>query len=283
MSTDASSDSSGHSHRRRGTPPPAPEPLPHPVADAHTHLYLSDAPPDTLIEAARAVGVDRIVEVGCDVDSSRSAAALAERYDAVVAAVAIHPNDAPSTDLSAALAVIDELAAHPRVRAIGETGLDRFRTGPEGREAQEESFRAHIRIAKRHGKPLMIHDRDAHADIFRVLDDEGAPDTVVFHCFSGDADMAKRCAHNGWYASFAGNVTFRTAQQLRDAAAAMPADLLLVETDAPYLTPMPHRGRPNASYLVPLTVRALAEAKNMPLPDLCVALSDNADRVFVNW
>lgn len=271
-------------HGRRGDPPPAPEPLPVPVADAHTHLYLQDADPAALIDAATAVGVDRIVEVGCDVDSSRSAAALAARYPAVLAAVAIHPNDAPGlADPDAALAAIEELAAQPRVRAIGETGLDRYRTGQDGAAAQEASFRAHIAMAKRYGKALMIHDRDAHADIFRVLDDEGAPDTVVFHCFSGDADMAKRCAERGWYASFAGNVTFRTAQSLRDAAAAMPAELMLVETDAPFLTPVPYRGRPNASYLVPLTVRALAEVRGTAVEKLCVALSDNANRVFGGW
>jgi TatD DNase family protein len=271
-------------HGRRGDPPPAPDPLPVPVADAHTHLYLQHAEPAALVDAAAAVGVDRIVEVGCDVDSSRSAAALAARYPGVLAAVAVHPNDVPGlADPDAALAAIEGLAAQPRVRAIGETGLDHFRTGPDGAAAQEASFRAHIAMAKRYGKALMIHDRDAHADIFRVLDDEGAPDTVVFHCFSGDADMAKRCAERGWYASFAGNVTFRTAQQLRDAAAAMPAELMLVETDAPFLTPMPYRGRPNASYLVPLTVRALAEARGTAVERLCVALSDNANRVFGGW
>jgi TatD DNase family protein len=279
-------------HGRRGDPPPAPAPLPVPVADAHTHLYLQGAEASAALAAAAAVGVDRIVEVGCDVPSSRDAAALAAAHPAVLAAVAIHPNDAAElADLPAALAVIDELAAAPRVRAVGETGLDYYRTGPAGRPVQQESFRAHVDIAKRHGKALMIHDRAAEPgsdapssreDIFAILA-EGAPETVIFHCFSGDAEMARRCAEHGWYASFAGNVTFRNAGQLREAAAAMPTELILVETDAPYLTPMPYRGRPNAPYLVPLTVRALAEVKGLPVEQLCRALSDNADTAFGGW
>ncbi|HEY3504012.1 MAG TPA: TatD family hydrolase [Actinocatenispora sp.] len=276
---------SGSSHGRRGDPPPAPEPLPTPVADAHTHLYIAaQDDPAGAIAAARAVGVDRVVEVGCDVPSSRGAAALAAAYPEVLAAVAVHPNDAPGlADLPAALAEIDALAAHPRVRAVGETGLDRFRTSDDGRAAQEESFRAHIAIAKRHGKPLMIHDRDAHGDILRVLESEGAPETVVFHCFSGDVELARHCAERGWYASFAGNVTFKNAHDLRAAAAVLPAGLVLVETDAPYLTPMPYRGRPNSPYLVPLTVRALAGVRDEPVDELCAALSANADRVFGGW
>jgi TatD DNase family protein len=279
-------------HGRRGDPPPAPEPLPVPVADAHTHLYLQGAEASAALAAAAADGVDRIVEVGCDVGSSRDAVALAIAHPAVLAAVAIHPNDAAElADLPAALAVIDELAAQPRVRAVGETGLDYYRTGPDGRPIQQESFRAHVDIAKRHGKALMIHDRAAesgsgapssHEDIFAILA-EGAPETVIFHCFSGDAEMARRCAEHGWYASFAGNVTFRNAGQLREAAAAMPTELILVETDAPYLTPMPYRGRPNAPYLVPLTVRALAEVQGLPVEELCQALSDNADTAFGGW
>lgn len=258
-----------------------------PVADAHTHLYLQDADPAAALAAAAEVGIDRVVEVGCDVASSQAAARLAHEHPAVLAAVAIHPNDAADLaaagTLDAALATIDRLAGRDRVRVIGETGLDHFRTGPDGHAAQEESFRAHIAMAKRHGLALMIHDRDAHADIFRVLADEGAPDRVIFHCFSGDAEMAARCADHGWYASFAGNLTFRNAQSLRDAAAAMPAELLLVETDAPFLTPMPYRGRPNAPYLVPLTTRALAETRAVSPETLCQTLSDNADRVFGAW
>ena len=178
----------------------------------------------------------------------------------MLATVALHPNEAPRlADLDEALREIEALAAHPRVRGIGETGLDHFRTGADGRAAQEHSFRAHIAIAKRYAKTLVIHDRDAHDDVLRVLDEEGAPDQVVMHCFSGDAGFATECVKRGFTLSFAGTVTFANAGALREAAALTPLDAILVETDAPYLTPMPYRGRPNGSYLIPLTVRALAE------------------------
>jgi TatD DNase family protein len=186
-------------------------------------------------------------------------------------------------DRAGAVREIEALAGDPRVRGIGETGLDTFRTGADGRAAQEASFRAHIAIAKRHGKPLVIHDRDAHADILRVLDEEGAPDTVVMHCFSGDAAFASECVTRGYVLSFAGTVTFANAGALREAAAVTPTDQLLVETDAPYLTPMPYRGRPNASYLIPLTVRALAEVKGVNVDELAAAISATGDRVFGPW
>jgi TatD DNase family protein len=233
--------------------------------------------------------VDRLVQVGVDVESSRWGAALAARHPAVLATVALHPNEAPrlaarSADtLDEALRAVEALAAHPRVRGVGETGLDTFRTGEDGRAAQEASFRAHIAIAKRHGKALVIHDRDAHDDVLRVLDSEGAPDTVVLHCFSGDAVFAAECVRRGYHLSFAGTVTFGSAGHLRDAAALTPPEHLLVETDAPYLTPMPHRGRPNASYLIPLTVRALAATTGTDLDALCTAISANGDRVFGPW
>jgi TatD DNase family protein len=166
------------------------------------------------------------------------------------------------------------------VVAVGETGLDHYRTGPEGHRAQEESFRAHIAIAKRTGTALVIHDRDAHDDVVRVLREEGAPDRVVFHCFSGDVAMAEVCADHGWFLSFAGPVTFKANDGLRAAAAVAPLDLLLVETDAPFLTPMPYRGRPNAPYLVPLTVRSLAETKRVEVDELCAALAANGRRAF---
>ncbi|BCL15552.1 TatD family hydrolase [Micromonospora sagamiensis] len=281
--------------RRAGEFPPAPEPLPHPVPDSHTHLDITvseagtpggpaDDPVAAAIEVAAGVGVDRLVQVGVDVDSSVWGAEVADRYPAVVATVALHPNEAPRlADLDEALRRIEALAARDRVRGIGETGLDFFRTGQEGRAAQEESFRAHVAIAKRYGKPLVIHDRDAHADVLRVLDDEGAPDTVVLHCFSGDADFAAECVRRGYLLSFAGTVTFASAGALREAAASTPPEQLLVETDAPYLTPMPHRGRPNASYLIPLTVRALATTTGTDLADLCAHLSANGERVFGPW
>jgi TatD DNase family protein len=278
--------------RRAGEFPPPPEPLRTPVIDSHTHLDITlteggtDGPDsvEAAIGLAREAGVDRLVQVGVDVDSSRWGVEVAHKYPAVVATVALHPNDAPrQPDLDGALREIEALAADPRVRGIGETGLDTFRTGADGRAAQEASFRAHIAIAKRHGKPLVIHDRDAHADVLRVLDSEGAPDTVVLHCFSGDAEFARECVRRGYVLSFAGTVTFGSAGALREAALATPSDQLLVETDAPYLTPTPYRGRPNASYLIPLTVRALAEVRNADVDELCAAISATGDRVFGPW
>ncbi|MEH1016705.1 TatD family hydrolase [Micromonospora sp. CPCC 206060] len=288
--------------RRAGEFPPAPEPLPSPVPDSHTHLDITvaeagtpggagpstgqpvDDPVGAVIDLAASVGVDRLIQVGVDVASSRWGAEVADRYPAVLATVALHPNEAPRLpDLDEALRQIEALATLDRVRGIGETGLDHFRTGDEGRAAQEESFRAHIAIAKRYGKALVIHDRDAHADVLRVLDSEGAPDTVVLHCFSGDADFAAECVRRGYVLSFAGTVTFASAQALREAARLTPADQMLVETDAPYLTPTPHRGRPNASYLIPLTMRSLAETTGVDLDELCAAVSATGERVFGPW
>ncbi|GIF08773.1 TatD family hydrolase [Actinoplanes siamensis] len=283
--------------RRAGEFPPAPEPLAVPVFDSHTHLDLtiqeagvpggadpSTDPVQALIGAAAKNGVDRLIQVGVDVDSSRWGADLADREGSVLATVAIHPNEAPRlSDLDEALREIEALAARPRVRGLGETGMDTFRTGDEGRAAQEASFRAHIAIAKRHGKALIIHDRDAHADVLRILDSEGAPDTVVLHCFSGDAEFAAECVRRGYHLSFAGTVTFASATNLREAAAITPPELMMVETDAPYLTPVPHRGRPNASYLIPITVRALAAARGIDVDELCARISANGERVFGPW
>jgi TatD DNase family protein len=283
--------------RRAGEFPPAPEPLPLPVVDSHTHLDITVAeagapglpadeedPVSAAIEAAERAGVDRLVQVGVDIASSRWGAALAQDRPAVVATVALHPNEAPRLrDLDAALRQIEALACHDRVRGVGETGLDYFRTGEDGRAAQEASFRAHIAIAKRYAKPLVIHNRDANADVLRVLDEEGAPDTVVLHCFSGDAAFAAKCVRRGYVLSFAGTVTFASAQALREAARVTPLDHLLVETDAPYLTPTPHRGRPNASYLIPLTVRSLAETTGTDLVQLCAGISATGERVFGPW
>ncbi|MET7749915.1 TatD family hydrolase [Micromonospora sp. NPDC005367] len=293
---DAAESRRARAARRAGEFPPAPEPLPRPVLDSHTHLDItvseagvpgggpSDDPVGTAIEVATRVGVDRLVQVGVDVPSSQWGVATAQRYPAVVATVALHPNDAPRLpELDEALREIEALAAHDRVRGVGETGMDFFRTGDEGRAAQEESFRAHIAIAKRYGKALVIHDRDAHAEVLRILDDEGAPDTVVLHCFSGDAAFAAECVRRGYLLSFAGTVTFASAAALREAAALTPIDQILVETDAPYLTPTPHRGRPNASYLIPLTVRALAASTGADLDELCAAISATGDRVFGPW
>jgi TatD DNase family protein len=267
--------------------PPAPEPLPHPVVDNHCHLDVvrDDADPlsaEDAIAAAAAVGVTRIVQIGCDLPGARWAVQAARTYDALVAGVALHPNEAPRLpDLDAAMAEIERLAgAHERVRAVGETGLDHFRTGEEGRAVQVESFRRHIDLAKRLDKTLVIHDRDAHDAVLDVIDQEGAPDRWVMHCFSGDAAFARRCLDRGAHLSFAGTVTFKNAQPLRDALAITPLDRVLVETDAPYLTPTPYRGRANASYLVPLTMRAMAEVRGEDLETLCAAVETTTEAAF---
>lgn len=266
--------------------PPPPAPLRVPVADSHTHLDMQEPAVEEVLAKAAAVGVRTVVQVGCDLERSRWAAEVAAEHPSVHAAVALHPNEAPRLDaegpdvLNAALAGIEKLAALPQVLAIGETGLDHFRTGEEGRAAQQRSFRAHIEMAKRLGKALVIHDRDAHEDVLRVLAEEGAPERTVFHCFSGDAEMARLCAAHGWYLSFAGNVTFKNAQPLRDALAATPPELLLVETDAPFLTPAPWRGRPNAPYLIPITLRAMAAVKGMPEDALAEHIAANTARAF---
>src|SRR3954466_7546544 len=277
-----------HDGGRDRSRPPAPEPLPHPVVDNHCHLDIADGPEgswlateDALAQAA-AVGVTRIVQIGCDLPGARWAVEAAATHDALVAGVALHPNEAPRlADLDAAMAEIEELAsAHPKVRAVGETGLDTFRTGEEGRAVQEESFRRHIDLARRLDKTLVIHDRDAHDDVLRLLDEEGAPERWVMHCFSGDAAFARACLDRGAHLSFSGTVTFKNAQPLRDALAITPLDRVLVETDAPYLTPTPYRGRPNASYLVPHTVRAMAEVRGDDLEALCAAVDASTDAAY---
>ena len=282
--------------------PPEPDPLPLPVVDNHVHLDLADrssrpgdGPPgpevvESLLAAARRVNVPRAVQIGCDLASARWTRDLLDQRPELVGGVALHPNEAArlaaaggAAAVDRALAEVEGLLDHPRMRVVGETGLDHFRTGPEGRDAQERSFRAHIDLAKRHGLALQIHDRDAHGDVMRVLESEGAPERTVFHCFSGDAAMARRCADRGWYLSFAGVVTFRNAESLRAALRVVPQENLLVETDAPFLTPHPHRGRVNASYLVPLTVRAMAEVRGEDLAELCAALAATSERVYGPW
>jgi TatD DNase family protein len=267
--------------------PPAPEPLPHPVVDNHCHLDIARGdepalPVEEALAAAAAVGVPRIVQIGCDLPGARWAVEAAATHDAIVAGVALHPNEAPRLpDLDAALAEIEALAgAHDKVRAVGETGLDTFRTGEEGRAVQEESFRRHVDLAKRLDKTLVIHDRDAHEDVLRILDEEGVPDRWVMHCFSGDGAFARACLDRGAHLSFAGTVTFRNAEPVREAARLAPRDRVLVETDAPYLTPVPHRGRTNASYLVPLTVRTLADLRGEDLEALCAAIDANTEAAF---
>lgn len=269
--------------------PGAPDPLPRPVADSHCHLDIGydhdPLPVDQALAMAAGVGVTHVIQVGCDVAGSRWAAEVATDHPNVWASVALHPNEAPKlqqagglTALSAALREITEMARLPQVRAVGETGMDFYRTEPAGRAAQEESFRAHIAIAKAEGKALVVHDREAHADVLRILDDEGAPDRVVMHCFSGDEDFAREVAERGFYCSFAGVITFKNADDLRAALAVVPPERVLVETDAPFLTPVPYRGKPNASYLVPLTMRAVAELRGWDLADACdLVMANTAD------
>ena len=271
--------------------PPAPEPLPVPVMDNHTHLdfthgELAVGIADAL-DAAEAVGVQGAVQVGCDLESSRFTVQAVELDPRLLGAVALHPNDAPDYaargELEEALAEIEALAAHPRIRAIGETGLDFFRTEGEGLAHQRYSFRRHIDIAKRLGLTLQIHDRDAHDDVVQVLREEGAPERVVFHCFSGGEELARLCNSEGWYMSFAGTLTFKNADNLRAARAIADPERLLVETDAPFLTPHPHRGRPNASYMVPYTVRAMAELTGWELSELCTRIAGNTVQAYGSW
>jgi TatD DNase family protein len=268
--------------------PDAPEPLRVPVYDNHAHLEIADGDEplslDEQLDRAAAVGVTGVVQAGGDVDSSRWSAWAAASHPRVLAAVAIHPNEAPAYEeageLDAAIEAIDELAAQPRVRAIGETGLDFFRTEEVGFPAQFRAFEAHIALAKKHGIAMQIHDRDAHDAVLETLRRVGAPDRTVFHCFSGDDAMARIAADEGYYLSFAGNLTFKNAQNLRDALAVTPRERILVETDAPFLTPIPHRGRPNAPYLVPLTVRFMAAELDADLDELCTQLAANTLEVY---
>ncbi|MCC2314610.1 TatD family hydrolase [Cellulomonas xiejunii] len=310
--------------RRETGWPPSPEPLPSPVVDNHTHLdsvvgWRADgwdpaepaasaaAAPDLAAHLTRAaaVGVTRMVQVGCDLDALTWTDAAVRAHPALLGAVAIHPNEAvlhagvrevapdglepdpqPRHDvpLDEALAAVAAVArANPRVRAIGETGLDHFRAGERGRQVQREAFRAHVALAKELGLALQIHDRDAHDEVVDVLRRDGAPERTVFHCFSGGADLARVCADEGWYCSFAGPVSFPANEELRAALRVLPASLVLVETDAPYLTVHPHRGRPNAPYLLPGTLRAVAEATGRSLADVCVQVSDVSEAVYGPW
>ncbi|SDF71547.1 TatD DNase family protein [Cellulosimicrobium cellulans] len=331
--------------RERGWPPD-PGPLPVPVVDNHTHLdsiahvLPGDTPAPTVADhlaRAAAVGVDRLVQVGCDLAAARWTDALLrgdqtiwgrEQADparaeagtsqdhlvgragapgvaSVLGAVAIHPNEAvlhggvrevgpdelepdprPHHDvpLDDAVAEIAAIArANDRVRVIGETGMDLFRTGPRGEAVQREAFRAHVALAKELGLALQIHDRDAHAQVLDVLARDGAPERTVFHCYSGDAAMARFCAEQGWYLSFAGPVTFRANDELRAALRTVPLEQVLVETDAPYLTPHPYRGRPNAPYVLPTTVRTVAEVVDLPLADVCERLAATSVAVYGPW
>ncbi|QCB94462.1 TatD family hydrolase [Cellulomonas shaoxiangyii] len=309
----------GRKQRERGWPP-APEPLPLPVIDDHTHLesvvdWRADGwdptdpgvHPDLAAHLARAaqVGVTRMVQVGCDLDALAWTDAAVRAHGALVGAVAIHPNEAvlhagvrevapdgldpdpqPRHDvpLDEAVARVAAVARdNPRVRAIGETGLDFFRAGDAGRAVQREAFRAHVALAKELGLALQIHDRDAHEEVVDVLLRDGAPERTVFHCFSGGAALAEVAARHGWFCSFAGPVSFPANDDLRAALRVLPPALVLVETDAPYLTVHPYRGRPNAPYLLPGTVRTVAEVTGRSLGDVCAQVGAAAEAVYGSW
>ncbi|HEY7592622.1 MAG TPA: TatD family hydrolase [Actinophytocola sp.] len=268
--------------RRRGEPLPVPARLPSPIVDAHTHLDACGAKDAAdvaaLVDKAEQAGVTRVVTVADDLAAAQWAAAAATWDPRVFAAVAVHPTRTAAFS-DGDRAVLEELSREPRVVAVGETGLDYYWDySPPA--AQQEAFRWHIDLAKRVGKPLMVHDRDAHEDIYRILEEEGPPETVVFHCFSGDADFASRCVAKGYVLSFAGTVTFRNARALRDAVGHVPVYQLLVETDAPFLTPHPYRGRPNEPHGAAYTIVDIAQLRGVDLGELCAAVNANADRIF---
>ena len=266
---------------------PLPEPLNVKCVDAHAHMEIvtntaADSPEvGKVLADARSVGIDRVVQVGYSAEQSEWCVKAAESWPNVLAAVALHPNEAPVVaDLEKDLAVIERLAQHPRVRAIGETGLDFFRTEVELQEKQKNSFRRHIALAKKVNKALVIHDRDAHRAVLDTLLQEGAPEKTVFHCYSGDAEMARECIENGYILSFAGTLTFKNAPALREAVKLVPLELLLVETDSPFLAPMPHRGSLNTPAQIPTILRFMAEERDEDLDTLCAAISQNAERIF---
>jgi len=269
-------------------PGPLPEPLEVACLDAHAHMEIvtntGPSSPEVaqVIAEAKSVGIDRIVQVGYSAEQSQWCVECAEAFPgSVLAAVALHPNEAPVVaDLEADLATIEKLAEHPRVRAIGETGLDFFRTEPELQDKQKYSFRRHIQLAKRVNKALVIHDRDAHRAVLDILVDEGAPDITVFHCYSGDAEMARECIDKGYVLSFAGTVTFKNAPALREAVKLVPVEQLLVETDSPFLAPAPHRGSLNTPAQIPNILRFIAAERGDDVNELAAAISANGNRIF---
>jgi len=267
---------------------PLPQPLPVPTVDAHAHIEIvtNDAPDSAavakVLDEAKSVNVDRIVQVGYSAEQSQWCVDMANAFPGrVLAAVALHPNEAPVVaDLEADWKIIAELAKEPRVRAIGETGLDYFRTPPELRERQQDSFKWHIDLAKQTKKALVIHDRESHDDVLSILLEVGAPENTVFHCFSGDAEMAKICIERGYILSFAGTLTFKNAPELREALKLVPPEQLLVETDSPFLAPAPHRGALNTPAQIANIVRAMAAEREEDVAQLATTLSNNAERIF---
>ncbi|WP_063052597.1 TatD family hydrolase [Nocardia arthritidis] len=266
--------------------PKLPEPL-SPIVDAHTHLdacgATDAASTAAIVDRAASVGVGRVVTVADDLAAAQWAVRAAHWDDRVYAAVALHPTRANALD-DDAKAELERLADDPRVVAVGETGLDYYWPGKldgcADIETQIEGFRWHIDLAKRVRKPLMIHNREADHDLLTVLLDEGPPERVIFHCFSSDTNMALSCVAEGYILSFSGTVSFKNAHELREAAKVVPDDQILVETDAPYLTPHPFRGAPNEPYCLPYTVRALAEVRGQDPLELAKITTDNARRVY---
>ena len=268
-------------------PAPLPEPLNVNCVDAHAHIeIITNGAPDApevgkVLADAKSVGIDRVVQVGYSAEQSEWGVKLAEHWPNVLAAVALHPNEAPVVeDLEADLLTIERLSTHPRVRAIGETGLDFFRTEAALQERQKYSFRRHIELAKKVNKALVIHDRDAHRAVLDLLIEEGAPEKTIFHCYSGDAEMARECIENGYILSFAGTLTFKNAPALREAVKLVPIDQLLVETDSPFLAPMPHRGSLNTPAQIPTILRFMAEERGDDVDELANAISNNCERLF---
>ena len=294
--------------------PDAPKPLAAPVVDNHTHLptHVGEIPRregvalslEEQLERASEVGVTRMISSACELPDFDPMIELSRAHEGVRVAIAIHPNDAalhagcaePSPDgltptvrdyhvpLVEALVEVEKRLGDPMVVAVGESGLDYFRTADPGREAQKESFRAHIDMAQRSGLPLQIHDRDAHEDTLAILDERASADQrIVFHCYSGDAAMAQRLAERGWSASFAGPITYPANSDLRASLAVLPRELVLVETDAPYLTPVPWRGCPNASYVMAHTVRFIADQWGVSEAAACDQLWANTEAVYGTW
>lgn len=271
--------------------PDLPEALKVGTYDNHTHLEIADGenPMDYRehLELANQAGILGGVQVGGSVATSIWSAQTAAIEPRLLAAVALHPNVAAEyeslAELDEAIAEIAKLAPQPRVRAVGETGLDYFRTSEELRFLQQHSFEEHIAIAKENNIALQIHDRDAHEDVVSTLLRVGAPERTVFHCFSGDVELAEILIEHGWYASFAGTLTFKKNQGLRDALAILPKELILVETDAPFLTPEPYRGRPNSPYLIPLTVRKMAEVREVSEEEMSAQITSNTEAVYGLW
>jgi TatD DNase family protein len=247
------------------------------VVDTHCHLFLMDQEPAVAVETARAAGVDRLICVGVDVETSERSLQIATGIEGAFASAGVHPHDADGFD-DAAASKVEELLREPLVVGVGECGLDWFRMHSE-REAQIATLRTHVELANAIGKPMIVHVRDAWDDALRVLD-EGSADQVVIHCFTGDADIARECVRRGYWLSFAGNVTYPKNAHMREAAAVAALDRILVETDSPFLAPQKLRGSDNEPQNVLLTLAELASVREEPVELLAEATTANAEKAF---